>query len=308
MTVIDETTLAKVRDTEKPVYPVGTRVKVTEVGDDFPHLLGQVCCLVWVDTNDPNLTYKVSHDGTKDAEGNEQRQRTDMETWVRNVVAVVQQTAEEAAAVEIVELPFPAFGSAVHVVSSQMNGVLLGMYGATPLVLQKQRGEFVIVQIAERSDVVEWNGVEHGAIEVPDDTAQLATLLVMQYTALRGQEEDLRQVRERNRALSYEHETFKDEVRTVAIRVASEQSWCTPGLNGVLKELGLPPKETTYDVEVTVRGVTTITIQVEAEDEDEARRKVEDGDHDADLSAETRRADWDVDENADVEVQKVDEA
>ena len=56
------------------------------------------------------------------------------------------------------------------------------------------------------------------------------------------------------------HEAFRTQVRDVAIRVAEEQGWCDDGLNDVLDELGLDPKEFPRQ-RITVKVTRTFTIE-----------------------------------------------
>lgn len=83
-------------------------------------------------------------------------------------------------------------------------------------------------------------------------------------------------------------DTFRAEVRTVAIRVAEEQGWCDEGLNDVLAELGMEPKETEWEVEVEVTARQTVTVRVTAKDEAEAQEKIVDGE----VDVETDRSNW----------------
>ena len=52
-----------------------------------------------------------------------------------------------------------------------------------------------------------------------------------------------------------EFDEYRKQVRTVAIRTASERGWCDDGLNRVLGELGLPKKQ-------RFRVPTTITVTI----------------------------------------------
>lgn len=67
---------------------------------------------------------------------------------------------------------------------------------------------------------------------------------------------------------------FKDQVRELAIDKAAELGWCTPGLNDALRELGLDPKVTRWDVAVDVTLTGTVTVTVEADTEDDALDQV----------------------------------
>jgi hypothetical protein len=69
-------------------------------------------------------------------------------------------------------------------------------------------------------------------------------------------------------------DTYKALVRGVAIDMATNQSWCDDGLNGVLDELGLGRKGQLYDVEVRVVAAQTVTLKVRANSEDEARSQI----------------------------------
>jgi hypothetical protein len=73
-----------------------------------------------------------------------------------------------------------------------------------------------------------------------------------------------------------EYDAFRDQVRDVAIRVAEDEGWCDSGLNEVLRELGLPPKTTTWRVPVVARAEQVVYVEVEAADEDEAVQLAED--------------------------------
>lgn len=69
--------------------------------------------------------------------------------------------------------------------------------------------------------------------------------------------------------LSATHNSFRDQVRELAIEKAEELNWCTPGLNAALDELGLERKTTTFTAEVTIAATRTITVEVQADDVDE---------------------------------------
>jgi hypothetical protein len=73
-----------------------------------------------------------------------------------------------------------------------------------------------------------------------------------------------------------EYDRFREQVRDVAIRVAEDEGWCDSGLNEVLRELGLPPKTTTWRVPVVARAEQVVYVEVEAADEDEAVQLAED--------------------------------
>lgn len=87
-------------------------------------------------------------------------------------------------------------------------------------------------------------------------------------------------------------DAFREQVRDVAIRVASEESWCDTGLNAVLKELDLPRKSRPFEVQVRLTQVVTVTV--DAEDEDDAREKAENENDTADLLDLASRYDWEV--------------
>lgn len=63
---------------------------------------------------------------------------------------------------------------------------------------------------------------------------------------------------------------FQKLVRDTAIRVAEEQSWCDQGLNEVLEELGLEPKNKTYRVTVRVFAYQDVETEISAASENQA--------------------------------------
>jgi hypothetical protein len=77
-------------------------------------------------------------------------------------------------------------------------------------------------------------------------------------------------------SMARQHGEFRVLVRDTAIRVADEQSWCRPGLNEVLEELGLERHVTRFRVPITVQAKQTVWVEVEAESEDAAESAVTD--------------------------------
>lgn len=72
-------------------------------------------------------------------------------------------------------------------------------------------------------------------------------------------------------------------VRREAIRLAAANDWCDSGLNGVLEQLGLPPKQTfRVPVDVMVRQRVSVAI-TDAETLEEARERVAAGEHVAEV-------------------------
>lgn len=92
-----------------------------------------------------------------------------------------------------------------------------------------------------------------------------------------------------------QHEAFREQVREVAIRVAGEQEWCDPGLNGVLRELGLPEKVVAFKVAIQVTAKQTVWVVVDATSEDEAYDAARELDTYS-VEQEVDRSSWEVDE------------
>lgn len=99
-------------------------------------------------------------------------------------------------------------------------------------------------------------------------------------------------IREKS-AVEAAFDTFRTNVRDMAIEKAGELNWCDPGLNEALIELGLEPKTRRFDVQFTVSQ--TVTVTVEAADEYTARREAEDNYEGAELvSNYASRYDWEA--------------
>lgn len=114
-------------------------------------------------------------------------------------------------------------------------------------------------------------------VQDPDET--LADLAQAQQE-LAAERETVRRLRERNSEVLHAHERFREQVRDVAIRVADENNWCDNGLNEVLAELNLAPKEREFEVTVTVTAQQERTITITAIDEDDAQEKARNNDND----------------------------
>lgn len=95
-----------------------------------------------------------------------------------------------------------------------------------------------------------------------------------------------------NEAMARQHSEFRVLVRDTAIRVAEEQSWCRPGLNEVLDELGLEQHVTRFRVPIIVEAKQTVWVEVEADSEDAACDQITD--EDVDLAVE--KDDWEIED------------
>lgn len=100
------------------------------------------------------------------------------------------------------------------------------------------------------------------------------------------------------------HESFRDEVRTMAIEKADELGWCTPGLNAALIELGLDPRERAYRVPVEIRQ--TVWVDVEAVDEDAARDLVDNDWTARDVARNADDYDWEMTVGSSYDVEEAD--
>lgn len=79
-------------------------------------------------------------------------------------------------------------------------------------------------------------------------------------------EVDLAEVRSRMSSIMSRFETFKSEVKRVAIEQMREGRWCHQGMNEKLEELGIEPYAPRYVVSMTV----DLLLEVYADDESDA--------------------------------------
>lgn len=95
---------------------------------------------------------------------------------------------------------------------------------------------------------------------------------------------------------------FRQQVRSKAIEVAQQESWCRDGLNEALRDLGLPEHTSRFRVPLTVTATQTIWVEVEADDEDDAIERVDSDDVDEQLdSHDWEIKDWDKTEWSSIE-------
>lgn len=87
-----------------------------------------------------------------------------------------------------------------------------------------------------------------------------------------------------------ELDRFKERVREKAIEVADRMDWCDPGLNEVLRELGLPEKVLRWKVPIVVTARQTVWITVSADSEEYASRQVDTDD----VHRAVDRSDWEI--------------
>lgn len=96
--------------------------------------------------------------------------------------------------------------------------------------------------------------------------------------------------------LGAEFQDFRTAVRDRAIQAATEENWCSEGLNNALKDLGLDPTIRSYRVTVRVFAYQDVEMEIEANNEEEAIATALDDDHMNDAwSQEIPQGHWDSD-------------
>lgn len=104
----------------------------------------------------------------------------------------------------------------------------------------------------------------------------------------------LRQERHQSETAIQALQDFRRRVRDKAIEVAAEQDWCRPGLNEVLRDLGLPEHDPRFKVPLRVRAYQTVWVEVSASDEEDAIEEAEHNLGEGDL--ELAEDGWQVDD------------